>query len=53
MGTVDDAIDKMLVCDGNAAAGILNEIFASEMTTSTTKCARCGEEAEIGVLMAF
>ena len=39
--------------DGNAAAGILNEIFALEMTTSPVECANCGRENEMGALLAF
>ena len=50
-GTGDVARDMML--DGNAAAGILHEIFALEMTASPTECANCGAEGEIGALLAF
>jgi hypothetical protein len=39
--------------DGNAAAGILNEIFSTEMTTNWTECAHCGQQGEIGALLAF
>jgi hypothetical protein len=42
-----------LMLDGNAAAGILNEIFALEMTTSPVECASCGRENEMGALLAF
>ena len=42
-----------LMLDGNAAAGILNEIFAIEMTTSPVECASCGREGEMGTLLAF
>jgi hypothetical protein len=42
-----------LMLDGNAAAGILNEIFALEMTTNPVECASCGRESEIGALLAF
>jgi DNA-directed RNA polymerase subunit RPC12/RpoP len=42
-----------LMLDGNAAAGILNEIFALEMTTSPVQCASCGRENEMGGLLAF
>jgi uncharacterized protein DUF6510 len=28
--------------DGNAAAGLLSEIFAAEMTTASGTCAECG-----------
>ena len=39
--------------DGNAAAGILNEIFALEVTANPVECAGCGREGEIGGLLAF
>ncbi len=47
-----DTIQEM-VLDGNAAAGVLSEIFAVEMTATPTECANCGREGEIGSLMAF
>lgn len=39
--------------DGNAAAGILSEIFTLEMTASWIECANCGREGEMGTLLAF
>lgn len=39
--------------DGNAAAGILQEIFGAEMTASPTECEHCGQEGELGALLAF
>jgi hypothetical protein len=39
--------------DGNALAGLLQEIFAVEMTASPTECASCGREGEMGTLLAF
>ena len=47
----DVAHDLML--DGNAVAGILQEIFAVEMTAGPTQCAHCGKEGELGSLLAF
>ena len=46
-------INRELMLDANAAAGILNEIFGVEMTASPTECANCGNEGEIGELLAF
>jgi len=46
-------ITRATMLDGNAAAGILNEIFALEMTSSSIKCANCGGEGEMGTLLAF
>ena len=37
-----------LMLDGNAAAGVLQEIFAMEMTTSVGMCDNCGTAGEIG-----
>jgi len=34
--------------DGNAAAGLLQEIFGREMTVAATTCATCGAVAPIG-----
>jgi hypothetical protein len=34
--------DADLRLDGNAAAGILGEVFAAEMTTAEATCAGCG-----------
>ena len=49
--TID--INRELMLDANATAGILQEIFGVEMTASPTECANCGNEAEIGTLLAF
>ena len=46
-------INRELMLDANATAGILNEIFGMEMTASPTECANCGNEAEVGTLLAF
>jgi len=39
--------------DGNAAAGLLSEIFALEMTTAETRCAMCDASAPLGSLMMY
>ncbi len=49
---MEDASQETML-DGNAAAGILMEIFSLEMTASPTECAYCGQEGEIGALLAF
>lgn len=46
-------LDREMMLDGNAVAGILHEIFALEMTASPTECASCGREGELGSLLAF
>jgi hypothetical protein len=34
--------------DGNGAAGLLREIFGTEMTVAVATCATCGAVAQIG-----
>ena len=46
-------MSRELMLDGNAAAGILQEIFGEEMTASPIECAHCGAIGELGTLMAF
>jgi len=53
---VDDVqsdMNREMMLDGNAAAGVLQDIFALEMTASPTECAHCGNVGEIGTLLAF
>ena len=46
-------INRELMLDANATAGLLTEIFGTEMTASPTECAGCGNEGAIGELLAF
>ena len=46
-------INRELMLDANATAGLLYEIFGVEMTASPTECANCGNTGEIGELLAF
>lgn len=46
-------VNRELMLDANAAAGVLFEIFGVEMTASATECAHCGKSGEIGELLAF
>ena len=39
--------------DANAVAGLLMDIFGGEMTAQPTECEHCGNQAEIGTLLAF
>ena len=39
--------------DGNAAAGLLAEIFTLEITTASGACVRCGSVGEVGSQMAY
>jgi hypothetical protein len=53
MEEIQPDMNRMLMLDGNAAAGILHEIFGAEMTTVPGECAHCGNVAEMGRLLAF
>ena len=46
-------INRELMLDANAVAGLLQEIFGMEMTVASTECAGCGNQAELGTLLAF
>ena len=39
--------------DGNAAAGILSELFVPDLTSARAKCAGCGTTRTIGALMVY
>jgi hypothetical protein len=39
--------------DGNAAAGVLAEIFTFEITTARGACVHCGATGEIGAQIAY
>ena len=39
--------------DGNAAGGILGEIFAFEVTTAQAACAGCGTVSRVGQMMVY
>ncbi len=46
-------MNRELMLDANAAAGLLQEIFGADMTAAPTECANCGAEGEMGTLLAF
>lgn len=57
-GPIDDSGtantgDEALRLDGNAAAGLLAEIFAFEMTSAESTCAQCGATAPLGSLLLY
>ena len=45
--------DNDLRLDGNAAGGLLNEVFPFEMTTAEASCGACGAKKPIGELMLY
>jgi hypothetical protein len=39
--------------DGNAAGGVLREVFAQEMTSAIVRCVACGGEGRIAELLEY
>ncbi len=48
-----DDVNRAMMLDGNAVAGRLAALFGTEMTTSLTECANCGQGHMMGALLAF
>jgi uncharacterized protein DUF6510 len=46
-------VNRDLMVDGNAVAGLLQEIFGLEMTANPAECANCGQVNALGALLAF
>ena len=46
-------MNRALMLDGNAVAGLLQDIFAVEMTASPTVCAHCGRAGAVATLLTF
>lgn len=42
-----------LMLDGNAVAGLLQEVFAVEMTTAIVTCDDCGATEPVGAVHVF
>ena len=42
-----------LMLDGNAVAGLLQEVFAVEMTTAMVTCDECGSTDAVGATHVF
>jgi hypothetical protein len=50
--TGEPFVDALRV-DGNAAAGILSEVFVADLTAARAKCAGCGVTRAIGALLVY
>lgn len=48
----DDTLDEHAL-DGNAVAGLLTEIFGSDMTVADCECAACGRRDQLGGARAY
>jgi hypothetical protein len=49
----DKRVDEALRIDGNAAAGLLNEIFVPDLTAARATCANCGAIRALGALLVY
>jgi Family of unknown function (DUF6510) len=49
----DESVADALRLDGNAAAGILCEIFAADLTAAQAMCANCGATRAVGALLVY
>lgn len=52
MGSAD-ASEEALRLDGNAASGMLAEIFMYDMTSAQGTCANCGHSGPLGALLMY
>jgi hypothetical protein len=48
-----EMVAEILRLDGNAAAGLLSEIFAPDLTTARATCAGCGATRAVGALLVY
>jgi hypothetical protein len=51
--SVDERSGEAVRLDGNAAAGILSEIFVPDITTARATCANCGTIRALGALLVY
>ena len=45
-------MDKLML-DGNAVAGLLQELFAADMTNAIGSCATCGATEPVGAIHVY
>jgi uncharacterized protein DUF6510 len=50
---IRENIADALRLDGNAAAGILSELFVPELTAARATCAGCGVTGAVGALFVY
>jgi Family of unknown function (DUF6510) len=48
-----ERMGEALRLDGNAAAGILSEVFVPDVTTARATCANCGTIRLLGALLVY
>ena len=48
-----ESLTDVLRVDGNAAGGMLGELFAIDMTAARARCKGCGATAMVGTLLVY
>jgi hypothetical protein len=48
-----ESVADALRLDGNAAAGILSELFVPDLTEARATCAQCGATRPVGALLVY
>jgi hypothetical protein len=51
--STDDTSNAFQPLDGNAAAGVLRELFAFEVTTARVTCGGCGKSATVAEAVVY
>ena len=51
--SADERVGEAVRLDGNAAAGILSEVFVPDITTTRAMCANCGTIRPFGELPVY
>ena len=51
-GTTESVADALRL-DGNAAAGLLSELFVPDLTAARATCAGCGASGAVGALLVY
>jgi|SRR3954453_4464780 hypothetical protein len=49
----DEHVGEALRLDGNAAAGLLSEIFVPDLTAARATCAHCGAIRAVGAMLVY
>jgi hypothetical protein len=53
LSTRGERVADALRVDGNAAAGIMSELFVPDLTAARAKCAGCGTMQAIGAMVVY
>jgi Family of unknown function (DUF6510) len=51
--SADERVGEAVRLDGNAAAGLLSEVFVPDITTTRAMCANCGAIRALGALPVY